>query len=104
MDDIVSLKELPRALRDYTGGEIATYQMLYRYALNGYLPAQKSAGDRWLVLREDLPKIARTLGLGLGSTMVTSPRATPSAAPTETSRPRRPGRPRADRTTTTKEI
>jgi|SRR5690349_18091083 len=97
MGETVSLTDLPRALRDYTGGETATYQMLYRYILNGYFPAEKSSGGRWLVLREDLPEIARVLGLGLGSTLVTSQRAEPAAAGGR----RRPGRPRADRTTTT---
>lgn len=63
MADTVGLTELPRALREFTGGSTATYQSLYREIVNGNLPAERLATGRWIVKRTDLPRIARTLGL-----------------------------------------
>lgn len=62
MNETVGLTELPRALREFTGGSTATYQTLYREIVNGNLPAERSSSGRWLVRRTDLPRIAKTLG------------------------------------------
>lgn len=62
----VMLTDIPRALRELTGHG-TTYQRVYRYVLDGTIPAEKSTTGRWFVKRSDLPTIAKTLGLNEGA-------------------------------------
>lgn len=63
MSELIGLAEAPRALLQYTGGNSVSYSILHRKVVNGDLPASRSASGRWLIDRDDLPQIARTLGL-----------------------------------------
>jgi hypothetical protein len=63
MEKTIGLTDLPRELKTFTGGKTLSYRMLYQKVLNGALPAGRSSGGRWIIDRDDLPKIAETLGL-----------------------------------------
>ena len=60
----IKLSELPRRLRDEFGVSV-TYRRLYTAVLDGIVPAERDAsGSRWLIDPDDLPEIAKTLGIG----------------------------------------
>jgi hypothetical protein len=63
VENVLSLPDLPRELMAYTGGKTVSYRRLYTRVLNGSLPAKRSHGNRWLIDRDDIPKIAAALGL-----------------------------------------
>jgi predicted site-specific integrase-resolvase len=63
MSETLALPSLPRLLRGMTGRRV-TYQTLYRYVLNGDLPAKKNEAGRWLVDRADVDVIAAKLSEG----------------------------------------
>ena len=59
----IKLSEAPRRLRDEFGVSIS-YRRLYTAVLDGMVPAERDAsGSRWLVDADDLPEIAKTLGV-----------------------------------------
>jgi hypothetical protein len=58
----LSLPEVARELRRLTGQRV-TYQGIYRRMIDGDLPGIRKTSGRWIVLRADLPTIARILGL-----------------------------------------
>lgn len=61
----MSLTDLPRALREITG-KCAPYHLLYRMALNGDFPAERTATGRWRIRCEDVPGIAAKLAINNG--------------------------------------
>ena len=60
-DRLIPLSSLARELIALTGRS-PSYQVLYRELVGGRVPAHK-IGDRWHILRTDLPVIADALGL-----------------------------------------
>ena len=59
----IKLSELSRRLRDEFG-ESVPYRKIYTAVLDGIVPAERDAsGARWIVNADDLPAIAKTLGL-----------------------------------------
>jgi hypothetical protein len=67
VENVLPLPDLSRELLAYTGGRTVSYRRLYTRVLNGSLPARRSAGNRWLVDRDDIPAIAAQLGLKAAS-------------------------------------
>ncbi len=61
MSETSLLSELPRDLKRATG-ETPKYRALYAKVLDGDIPAEKENG-RWHYRHEDVPAIARALGL-----------------------------------------
>ena len=61
--DKIKLSELPRRLRDEFD-VFVPYRKLYIAVLDGVIPAERDAsGARWIVDADDLPEIAKTLGI-----------------------------------------
>jgi predicted site-specific integrase-resolvase len=65
MTGTLMLTDIPKALKELTGHG-TTYQRVYRYVLDGTIPAEKNRAGRWFIKRSDLPDIAKTLGLNEG--------------------------------------
>jgi hypothetical protein len=63
VDNLLALPDLSRELMAYTGVRTVSYRRLYNRVLNGTLPARRSQGNRWLIDRDDIPKIAEAFGL-----------------------------------------
>ena len=63
MENTLALPDLPRELLAYTGGRTVSYRRLYTRVLNGSLPASRSQGGRWIIDRDDIPRIAAAFGL-----------------------------------------
>lgn len=64
MSDTIPLTRLPDALRKHCGAPLPlTFDQLYRRALNGVIPTQRTSTNRITVAVDDIPKIAATLGL-----------------------------------------
>lgn len=56
------ITDLPRALM--AGGfEPANYRRVYEAAVSGTIPARRGANGRWTFESQDVPKIAKALGL-----------------------------------------
>ncbi len=64
-DNSISLTDLPRKLREITGGEVAvpTYRVLYSRVLDGTVPAQRVNG-RWHVSESVARDLAQALAGG----------------------------------------
>lgn len=60
MSDRIFLPLLPAELRAH--GVFVGYRATYTAALDGRIPAELAPNGRWAVMRDDLPKIAATLG------------------------------------------
>jgi hypothetical protein len=60
--DAIPLGDLPRILRSMTGKR-APYQKIYRLAVDGDLPLEKTDQGRWVARRGDIPAIAEILKL-----------------------------------------
>lgn len=63
MPEYIPLSHLSRELREITGKKAPGYQSLYRRIMDGDIPAEVLAHNRWHVRREHLPAIMQTLGL-----------------------------------------
>jgi len=61
MSDLSLLSELPRELKQVTG-TTPKYRAIYAKVLDGDIPAEKENG-RWHYRHEDVPAIAKALGL-----------------------------------------
>lgn len=57
-----TLTQLPRDLARLTGATV-TYRRGYNAAVDGRIPAELGSNGRWTYSSDDLPEIARTLGL-----------------------------------------
>ena len=63
MSDRIPLAALPAALRKACGDCPITYDQIYRRALNGVIPTERTRKNRLTVAVNDIPTIAATLGL-----------------------------------------
>ena len=64
MENTFPLTDITRALKQYTDGPAVPYRRLYNRVIDGVLPAERDdTGKRWMIDRNDIPVIAKTLGL-----------------------------------------
>jgi hypothetical protein len=81
---VVYLPDLPARLREVSGCTVGPqYAKLYRWAIAGRLPAKREHG-RFFVDSEDLPEIARRLGLKRGEPAIDARLGRPPTRPLPT--------------------
>ncbi len=67
MSETIPLAQLPRRLKELSpDGNAPGYRTLYLKVLDGVIPAEQQNG-RWRVADADVPAIAESLGLKIGS-------------------------------------